>query len=567
MFVHEFDLNAPFAVHDQRMCWAPEECNCRSRAYLWTFYNINPLFFDSHHLFPDRTRRFYQICPTCTEELKVLGDANLRRTLEESSSEPEKRDMYRPGWCAPGFRALGNPPPLPQHGEAFLEGGGEDSGSNTSVASTPRPEDDDHLSLADVEEAVGGDPAKGEAAVSSGDLVVMDNGRLDYLEFLDQEYRQYMQHTRRGSTNRRDDDLQTGVFIKRVARIVIPANSIPLGHILNLVIFTLALLVILYLNLPYFSPPAATQRTTKPVLVIARISSESVGWTERLKDKYHLCIYTSDAPRSSSSSSTKTTPVLETPANRAHEALPYLTFIIDNYASLSKSSKSKHSTDGNGIVFIHGSRFAWHNDHPAYDGLALLQSLNVTCLKHDYTPRGGGAIEPQAAWSNKARSMIEPWNTKVISDAELATSLMQIFGGGGINSRTHTTTTTTSPRHHRTKLSRSDILRSQCCAQFAVARANILQHSRDEYVALRQWLLDDPRVSPAAAHPDDRVAGRVMSYVWHLLFLPRDQDGSRCDDGLYRLPPGFRVPKRYISDDDEYDYQQPDNYDYQQPVS
>ncbi|RMZ88594.1 hypothetical protein DV736_g4174, partial [Chaetothyriales sp. CBS 134916] len=420
-------------------------------------------------------------------------------------------------------------------------------------------------------------------------------------------------------------------------RIVIPANSIPVVHILNFVLFTLALLIIISLNLPLFSTastkaydwtriryrsPNSTpqahgvcpgiEKTTKPVLIIARVSSESATWHEPLKEKYHLCVYTSDAPRSSPSSSSDTTPVLETPANRAHEALPYLTFIIDNYASLPEHL---------GMVFIHGSRFAWHNDHPDYDNLALLHSLNVSSaladsgyanLKCDWTASTcvKDGVEPQAGWTNQARRVIEPWNAKVVSDAEMAGSMMQVFGGGSSSSSKKT----------RTRLSGSDILRSQCCAQFVVARKNIVQHTCDEYIALRQWLLDGTRITPssssskesrtavnaakAAAHPDDRIAGRIMSYLWHILFLPRDQivqigldndslsssssqakkvvdegevaeqlslaklnalacpsardcycrlygrcaltscreDESRCD-GQYRVPPGFRLAK------------------------
>ncbi|RMZ88595.1 hypothetical protein DV736_g4175, partial [Chaetothyriales sp. CBS 134916] len=206
-------------------------CNCRSRAYLWTFYNINPLFFDSHHLFPDRNRQFYQICPTCIEDLKKGRDISLYRALEESSSEPENRKAYRPGWCAPDFRPLGNPPPLPQHGEAFLEGNGEDSGSNTSVASTPRPEDNLPLAAAKAIDPSNEDASASESRHAASTPVQHVEGsgftsntrdgariaaRLDYLEFLDKEYRQYMQHTRRGSTNRRDTDLQTGIFTRKL---------------------------------------------------------------------------------------------------------------------------------------------------------------------------------------------------------------------------------------------------------------------------------------------------------------------------------------------------------------
>jgi hypothetical protein len=58
------------------------------------------------------------------------------------------------------------------------------------------------------------------------------------------------------------------------------------------------------------------------------------------------------------------------------------------------------------------------------------------------------------------------------------------------------------------------------------------QHTREEYVALRQWLLDgsgEGRRSSRgdqAAPQDDRVAGRILSYMWHILFAKVDADGA-----------------------------------------
>jgi hypothetical protein len=61
----------------------------------------------------------------------------------------------------------------------------------------------------------------------------------------------------------------------------------------------------------------------------------------------------------------------------------------------------------------------------------------------------------------------------------------------------------------------------------------VWQHTWAEYVALRQWLLDGSddgvarrmRVDEKAAPGDDLVAGRVLSYLWHILFAPFEDDG------------------------------------------
>lgn len=65
-----------------------------------------------------------------------------------------------------------------------------------------------------------------------------------------------------------------------------------------------------------------------------------------------------------------------------------------------------------------------------------------------------------------------------------------------------------------------------------VSRERMWQHIREEYVALRQWLLDgsgDGRRSSRgdqAAPQADRVAGRILSYMWHILFAKVDADGA-----------------------------------------
>lgn len=100
----------------------------------------------------------------------------------------------------------------------------------------------------------------------------------------------------------------------------------------------------------------------KPALVVSRVEADGKSnWLDALANLYHLCVYTADAPVDTNSR------YLQVPANRGHEAMAYLTFLIDNYAQIPAA----------GVVFVHGSRWAWHNDHPNYDNAALLASLNI----------------------------------------------------------------------------------------------------------------------------------------------------------------------------------------------
>lgn len=347
--------------------------------------------------------------------------------------------------------------------------------------------------------------------------------------------------------------------------------------IINLALFALALSIIILVNRPSFSSPTfewATVKykpethkeavpqtrgicpglatTTKPALVVAHVQADGdTQWLSDLSDKYHLCVYEIDAVVTTSSNK------LRVPANRAHEAMSYLTYIIDNLDSLPSAS-----------VFVHGGRFSWHNDDVNYDNMNLLRRLNTTSaltslsmgyhnLRCDWSASTcAPGSQPQNSYETRVRGVIEPFNARVVSDGLLPAALQQIFGSA--------------------MLGRDHAVRSQCCAQFIVSRERIKQHSKDEYHALRQWLLDGP------APPDDLIAGRIMSYLWHILFLPQGElianpDGKHdlqrmnelacpragdcycnlygwCDElcskarceGRYHVPQNFRLPQGWI---------------------
>ncbi|KAM0794304.1 hypothetical protein BDR22DRAFT_875977 [Usnea florida] len=381
--------------------------------------------------------------------------------------------------------------------------------------------------------------------------------------------------------------------------------------LINIVFFVLVLLIIIYLNREQsnrktFAWTTIRYKTTsttlpkshgvcpgladssKPALVVARVKADGdSGWLDALTNIYHLCVYTADAPIDTHST------LLQVPENRGHEAMAYLTFLIDNYANIPSA----------GAVFVHGSRWAWHNDEINYDNAALLAALNVSAalapsgyhnLRCDWSAStcSPSSAPPQGSLETSMRAVLEPWNARAVSDAALPRALADLFGGGGsaVNLQSVEDEHDLSKDGKRLLLGRTEAVRAQCCAQFVVARHRIWQHSRDEYVALRQWLLDgssDSDVhgqSPSgnAAPRDDRVAGRILSYLWHILFMQQpgsDARGSspdgvdleelnrlacpraeecycrlygRCDlegctspghcRGQYVLPPDFRLP-------------------------
>lgn len=305
-----------------------------------------------------------------------------------------------------------------------------------------------------------------------------------------------------------------------------------------------------------------TVGNSKPTLVVARVAADGdPTWLYGLGSKYHLCIYYTDAPVDPESKN------LQVPVNRGHEAMAYLTFLIDNYDDIG----------GPGVVFTHGSRYAWHNDHVQYDNAALLAALNIRKALEPYGYHNlrcdwslstcPASTPPQGSLTNSMQAAMARWDARAASDAALPRALQSLFGGHDW-----------FKGNGQVALGRNDPLRSQCCAQFVVTPGAIKQHSRDEYVALRQWLLDG---NIRGAPSDDRVAGRILSYVWHILFLPHEQTAKgapkapvnlarlnhmacpkasdcychlydrcnlncpspeHCDSG-YRLPPNLQIPE------------------------
>jgi hypothetical protein len=247
---------------------------------------------------------------------------------------------------------------------------------------------------------------------------------------------------------------------------------------------------------------------SKPALVVSRVAADGdSNWLDPLSMKYHLCIYTVDAHMDKNSNH------LQVPANKGHEAMAYLTFLIDNYDHVPAA----------GAVFVHGARFQWHNDEAEYDNAVLLSALNIpTALE----PSGYHNIRcdwslstcpastpPQGSLETSFQAKLVPWDDRAASDAGLPKALASIFGGKDAQ---------------MVRPGTSDAVRSQCCAQFVVSRESILRHSREEYIALRQWLLEDKR--------SDLVVGRILSFVWHILFIQQDgAEGAGVGTNLERL--------------------------------
>ena len=74
-----------------------------------------------------------------------------------------------------------------------------------------------------------------------------------------------------------------------------------------------------------------------------------------------------------------------------------------------------------------------------------------------------------------------------------------------------TTEELSSSRQDREKAKYLNVgIASACCAQFAVSREQVLKRPIEDYMKIRQWVIDTER--------DDASSGRVMEYLWHVIF-------------------------------------------------
>ncbi|EOD50629.1 uncharacterized protein K452DRAFT_310922 [Neofusicoccum parvum] len=169
---------------------------------------------------------------------------------------------------------------------------------------------------------------------------------------------------------------------------------------------------------------------------------------------------------------------LRLPANKGHEAMAYLTFIIENHADFPPYA-----------VFTHGHLDAWHQEA---DTVALVRALQLPALDAQ------GYVSLRCDWYPSCPAEIRP----LTHDA--------VVWGPGVNRNETEDAIVQAWGRLFPGTQVPETLASQCCAQFAVTREAVLRRSVDEYERMREWLLE-------TRLPDD-VSGRVFEKVWAYIF-------------------------------------------------
>jgi hypothetical protein len=188
---------------------------------------------------------------------------------------------------------------------------------------------------------------------------------------------------------------------------------------------------------------------------------------------------------------------LKTTLNKGHESMAYLTYLIDHYDNLPST-----------IAFIHAHRsgflMAWHVDAPLHDNVAAMRSLQLDFVQQN------GYVNLRCNWNPgcKAEHRINAHITGQV--------WAEIFEGTSTPPLNSTTSPAaaeeSSPEYQLTQkfLQAPQLVGAACCAQFAVSREQVLKRPLEDYLRFRQWIIDTEK--------DDASSGRVMEYLWHVIF-------------------------------------------------
>ncbi|KAF9884209.1 hypothetical protein FE257_002200 [Aspergillus nanangensis] len=203
------------------------------------------------------------------------------------------------------------------------------------------------------------------------------------------------------------------------------------------------------------------------VVVVGRQAHEDTNWVlEELSDWSHA-IYTVDDP----------TAALRVTKNKGKESSVYLQYIIDNYHRLPST-----------VVFLHSHRDgyprAWHTEFSDHSNVNTVKRLRT-----DFVQRHGYAnlrCNPTPGCPDEIR----PFRSH---EAKLPEAMFPSVWKAFFNN-------TPVP----------DVIAVPCCAQFTVSRDQVLQRPLSSYVRYHHWLME-------TSLPDE-VSGRIMEYMWHIIF-------------------------------------------------
>lgn len=228
---------------------------------------------------------------------------------------------------------------------------------------------------------------------------------------------------------------------------------------------------------PHIDEPVSITGHAKPaganysrILVMGRLKKDDISWIEQELPNLQTAIYVVDDD----------TAVSGIPKNKGHEAMVYLTYIIDHYHDLPDTS-----------LFFHPHKITWHNNILLnLDTAFTIQSLSDARVAREGYFNARCHHDPGCPdWLHLDRPE-EEWDLIKKTEERFFTSQLWQELHPGVPSPAS--------------------ISQPCCAQFAVSKDSIRTRPRSEYLRYREWLLNTELA--------DEISGRIMEYTWQYIF-------------------------------------------------
>ncbi|KAE8383780.1 hypothetical protein BDV26DRAFT_277024 [Aspergillus bertholletiae] len=205
------------------------------------------------------------------------------------------------------------------------------------------------------------------------------------------------------------------------------------------------------------------------VIVVGKMQGEDTDWVINELPNWQSAIYAVDDPEAP----------LRVAKNKGKEANVYLQYIIDNYDDLPST-----------IVFLHSHRDgyprAWHTEFSDHSNVRTVQMLRT-----DFIQRNGYAnlrCNPNPGCPDEIRPFRGSSGEERLPEQAFPAVWETFFNNTNV----------------------PDVIATPCCAQFAVSRTQVLERPLSDYVRYHEWLME--------TELPDEVSGRVMEYMWHIIF-------------------------------------------------
>ncbi|KAJ1326980.1 DUF3431 domain-containing protein [Microdochium nivale] len=275
-----------------------------------------------------------------------------------------------------------------------------------------------------------------------------------------------------------------------------------------------------------FGPPRRPTKSdaavTDKVIVMVHLPSEDVSWVARELPDWKRAIYPvppNTVVTSIPAPADKPPAELRLPVNKGHEAMAYITYLIDFYHHLPAI-----------VLFLHahedGYHRAWHVDARLHSNVVATRELRLDTVKQR------GYVNMRCNPRSNCLHTPRPDNFHLTPNTE------EVWRQFWAN------TSTPVPKINELMLQRKNIddadphgvpdlathpfppIADPSGGQFAVTREAILARPREDYIALREWLF--------ATDLHDEESGRVFEFNWHILFgmpgvLCYERSQCECD--------------------------------------